>query len=156
MSKSDEMMKFVATSEKLYDVLNAYNLIFVFKEREYPIELTIMPDPAVAAQLSMLETDTGISSDDARISFIFADGEITVRTSGRLYMSDALMSKVKGLGKKMHTYFLQAYFREHNQCVTEESPVPEANNQQSTELVPVADVVEDFFSEDEDHEIETV
>ena len=103
--------EYAVQENKLAATLAEHNLVHRFDATKYPVTITISPDASMDAQVSMLENaENGVSSADAKLSFIFPVGDIEVRTFGRLYISDTLMSKVKGLCKKMHYLWLQAFF----------------------------------------------
>lgn len=120
MAEIKESTLYYETIEKLDELLAANNLVQVFGEDEYPIVLTVSQDRDPAAQMELFSQDgPGISSRDARLSFIFQDGDIVVRTDSRLVISDALMSKIKKYAKKMHYLYLQAYYRERHEDTTD-------------------------------------
>ena len=105
------LSEFAVQENKLATLLADHNLVHRFDATNYPITITISPDVSMDGQESMLEmAEDGISSADAKLSFIFPVGDIEVRTFGRLYISDSLMTKVKGLCSKMHSIWLQAFF----------------------------------------------
>ena len=102
----DYFSEFEAQQEKLEKLLDENNLLHEFAVDDYPITLTIRPN---AVQMAMFAQATeGVSSKDARLVFQFLVDEINVRVYGRLIISDALMSKIKGQAKKMLLLWLQA------------------------------------------------
>lgn len=105
--------EFEAVATKLNELLAENMLTYKFSTAAFPITLTIMPDASMDAQMSMYEqAEDGVSSNDAKLVYSFKVGEIAVRVYGRIIMPDALMSKIKGLAKKMHYVWLQCYFAE--------------------------------------------
>lgn len=105
--------EFEAVASKLNELLAENMLTYKFSTAAFPITLTIMPDTSMDAQMSMYEqAEDGVSSNDAKLVYSFKVGEIAVRVYGRIIMPDALMSKIKGLAKKMHYVWLQCYFAE--------------------------------------------
>lgn len=73
--------------------------------------MTVGPNTALDAQMAMFETASeGVSSQDAKIVFHFVVGEINVRMYGRFIISDALMSKIKGIANKIRDLWLMADF----------------------------------------------
>lgn len=104
----DYFNEFEAQQEKLEKLLDENNLLHEFAVDDYPITLTIRPNAVPDAQMAMFAQATeGVSSKDARLVFQFLVDEINVRVYGRLIISDALMSKIKGQAKKMLLLWLQ-------------------------------------------------
>lgn len=111
MNYSEEMKLFQETEAKLETLLSENNLVHTFHIDKYPIYLSITQNMDPSAQMEMFDTSNdGVSARDAKLNFIFRDGEILVRTDSRLIIPDSLMSKIKGLAKKMHYLYLQAFF----------------------------------------------
>lgn len=105
----DYFSEFETQQEKLEVLLEENDLLHEFDTERYPITLTIRPNAVPDAQMAMFARATeGVSSSDARLVFQFLVGEINVRVYGRLIISDALMSKIKGQAKKMLLLWLQA------------------------------------------------
>lgn len=103
--------KFDAQEAKLANVLDANNLLHVFKTDCYPLRLTITQNQAPDAQMALYEqAEDGVSSRDAKLVLTFPVGDIGVQVYGRLVISDALMGKIKNHGKKMRDLWLQANF----------------------------------------------
>lgn len=97
--------------DKLEDFLDERHLVGYMQTERYPITYTIKSSRSLDAQLSMLEeAEGGIFGRDARIVFIFEDGEITFKTIGRASIPDADLNKIKNLVKKIHYAFLQVYY----------------------------------------------
>lgn len=104
----DYFSEFEAQQAKLEALLDDNNLLHEFATDAYPITLTIRPNVVPDAQMAMYSQATeGVSSRDAKLVFQFLVGEINVRVYGRLIISDALMSKIKGQAKKMLLLWLQ-------------------------------------------------
>lgn len=98
----DYFSEFEVQQAKLEALLDDNNLLHEFATDAYPITLTIRPNVVPDAQMAMYAQATdGMSSRDAKLVFQFLVGEINVRVYGRLIISDALMSKIKGQAKKM-------------------------------------------------------
>lgn len=105
----DYFSEFETQQEKLEVLLEENDLLHEFDTERYPITLTIRPNAVPDAQMAMFARATeGVSSSDARLVFQFLVDEINVRVYGRLIISDALMSKIKGQAKKMLLLWLQA------------------------------------------------
>lgn len=104
----DYFSEFEAQQAKLEALLDDNNLLHEFVTDAYPITLLIRPNVVPDAQMAMYAQATeGVSSRDAKLVFQFLVGEINVRVYGRLIISDALMSKIKGQAKKMLLLWLQ-------------------------------------------------
>lgn len=115
MPKNFEMEEHNALRDKLTKILAEYGFLPEFNTSTYPIELTILPDQSVGAQLTMMEVgDDVLPAIDSRLRLIFRDGGIVVASSSRMTLPETLLSKIKILAKKMHYLYLQAYFRERN------------------------------------------
>lgn len=125
MNQFAEKDLFDVTHEKLEKLTFNNDLLFAFQAETYPIMLSVWPDPEAEAQLDMIGGEN-IGKEDACIDFIFADGEIIVRTTGKFTLPDAFMSKIKNYAKKLHYFYLQAY---HRQAMTAHN----APTQQDTE-----------------------
>lgn len=107
-----EKMQFDTLQEKLDKLLDDNGLVGELHCTAYPIYLSVSQNVAPAAQLELYDTsDAGVSARDSRLLFIFRDGSILVRTDSRMIIPDDLMSKIKGLAKKLHYMYLQHYFR---------------------------------------------
>lgn len=108
-----EIYKFQAYKKKLEGVCNENNLVFRFRQNEYPISLTILPNQGVEEQMDLLASDTDktTSSPDARLVFYYKDGELIYKISEGFVISDALFSKLKNLYKNLYFFWLQYFFR---------------------------------------------
>lgn len=99
---------------KIGKVLAKEGLVYTFKTSQYPITLIISQSQSPAAQMSFMETgDDGVSSKDAALRFIFELDGLKIHTSSRLIITDELMSKLKGLAKKLHAAYVHAYFADN-------------------------------------------
>ena len=106
-----------AIQSKIETVLAEENLVFTLRAKTYPITMIISQSQSPHAQMEILEmaSDDGASSRDCALRFIFKMDDLVIQTDNRLVISDALMSKLKGLAKKLHTAYLHAYFAEDRQ-----------------------------------------
>lgn len=103
-----------AINEKLGKLLADNGLVGTFNTNTYPISLTVGMDMSPEAQMELFDVDEiGASASDAKLKFVFEDGDILVRTHSRLVIADDIMSKIKGFAKKLHYLYLQNFFREH-------------------------------------------
>lgn len=108
----DYFAQYRAAETKLEELLAEHELLFKFDTSSYPITLTVFQDQSIEAQTALYSQESdGVSSKDSRLVFQFPVNEIRLRVYGeRLIISDALMTKIKGLAKKMHYTFLQCKF----------------------------------------------
>lgn len=108
-----EISKYEAYKKKLQGVCDENDLVFRFRQHDYPIMLTIRPVSGVAEQMCMLEMaeEKGYTSPDAYIVFTYKDGELTYKTSETFTISDTLFNKIKNLYKNLHFLWLQYFFR---------------------------------------------
>ena len=112
--------------DKLAKVLAEHKLLYKFQTDKYPITLTVKQNQAPDAQMELYAMNDGsISSQDSVLKFIFKLDEIEVQTNSRLVMTDALMSKIKGIGKKLRDAYCHAYFadRRNSERVKNEGAV---------------------------------
>jgi ribosomal protein S25 len=147
-----EISKFQAYKKKLEGVCDENNLVFRFRQNEYPTSLTIMPSSGVEEQMSLLAADpaTTTVSPDARLVFYYLDGELIYKISESFTISEALFAKLKNLYKNLHFFWLQFFFRdliEKRALDSGHMPViDEDDAEDATELPPEAEPLE----EDED------
>ena len=108
-----EIYKFQSYKKKLEGVCNENNLVFRFRQNEYPVSLTVLPCSGVEEQMDLLASDTDktTSSPDARLVFYYKDGDLIYKISEGFVISDALFSKLKNLYKNLHFFWLQYFFR---------------------------------------------
>ena len=144
-----EISKFQAYKKKLEGVCDENNLVFRFRQNEYPISLTILPSNGVEEQMDLLASDTDKTtiSPDARLVFYYKDGDLIYRISEGFTIGDALFSKLKNLYKNLHFTWLQYFFRD---LVTKRSlpagdmpVIDEDNAEDAPELPPDAEPLEE-------------
>ena len=93
---------------KLDNLAETHQLIYTWDTDAKHIALTVAPQALDAEQTSFIEdTEDDKSSGDAALYIIFKDGEITVHTVGQLFISEALVNKLKNTAKKLHYLYLQ-------------------------------------------------
>lgn len=117
------------------------------------------------AQQTMMEGmdtpgDTGYISPDAALVFAFRDGDLTYKISETWTISDNLFNKLKNLFKKMHSMWMQYFYRdihEHSPGAaarSEETPQEEAEEDPDVSVIPDieddADPFDEFMEEAED------
>lgn len=97
--------------DKLSGVLADENMLLRVNSRIYPYTINIVQDQSPEAQMYLYSTTDGnTSSHDSAIRLMFQLDGLVIRTDSRVIVSDSLMNKIKGLSKKLHYAFLQAYF----------------------------------------------
>ena len=123
MSLTDKVQDEMAKLDKL---CRENKLNFVFEKDQLPIKLITMPLVDKAKGQEPLFEASEISSDephtdpDARIEFIFVDGDIMVRTSKDFLIGDDVLNKIKASAKKLHYLFLQWFFGNVTCCEPQE------------------------------------
>lgn len=111
MSNTIIIQKFNAMKDKLDNTLEANGLTGKFVTDENPIMLTVSPSIVESGQVGMFpDNDDDKSSLDAKLSFIFKDGDVIITTDEKLVIAESLMNKLKNIAKKMHYLYLQAAF----------------------------------------------
>lgn len=115
----NEISKYGVLKEKLEGICNENNLTFSIQNRKYPFFMTVKPCSGVDAQMTMLEGedtgDTGYISPEAIIVFAYKDGDLTYKMAETINISDTLFNKIKNLFKKLHTCWMQYYFRDRTE-----------------------------------------
>lgn len=97
--------------DKLAELLAEKSLLHTTNTSSYPITLTVTQNQAPDAQMAIwTNSDGSTSSQDSVLRFIFYLDGMEIQTNSRLVMSDTLMSKIKGLAKKIHAAYVHAYF----------------------------------------------
>lgn len=145
-----------AVRSKIEDALADKNLVLSIRET-YPITMIISQSQAPEDQLSLLGGDDDDSSSvDASLRFVFDVDGLRIRTSNRLVITDAFMTKLRGLAKKWHTAFCHAFFAER--CLAEKARIIIVEDAEATEAEDIApddfpeelvDPFEDFMDEPE-------
>ena len=144
-----EISKFQAYKKKLEGVCDENNLVFRFRQNEYPVTLTILPSSGVEEQMDLLAdtSDKGTISPDARLVFYYKDGELLYKISETFTISDALFAKLKNLYKNLFFNWLQYFFRnliERHALESGSMPViDEDDAEDAPELPPQAEPLEE-------------
>lgn len=159
----NEISKYYVLKEKLQGICDENNLTFSIQNKKYPFFMTVKPCTGLDAQMTMLEEadtgDTGYISPEAIIVFAYKDGELTYKMSETINISDALFNKIKNLFKKLHSCWMQYYFRdrtENQECTcegntcTDPEPVESDDALYTAEGADSADEFADFFGDPED------
>lgn len=109
-----ESYKFEAYKKKLQGVCDENDLVFRFRCDSYPLTLTIRPVSGVEEQMTLLEKaeDSGYTSPDAALIFIYKDGVIDHSVHGTFTISDVLFTKIRNLFRNMHFMWLQFFHRD--------------------------------------------
>lgn len=137
---------------KLAETLAENNLVHTFRTRSYPVVLTISQDASPEAQVALFESSDGsVSSRDAKLRLIFELDGLKIQTDSRLVISDALMNKIKGLAKKLHYAYVQAFFADRIGVVEAVSDAPSEPDESEEDGDQAPDAFSEFFDEaDED------
>jgi hypothetical protein len=126
---------------KLEKLLDEEGLVFSLHAKSYPITLVVSRDVSPEAQMELFSNaDSDTSSIGAKLQFIFKLDALEIRTDERFVIPDALMTKIKGLAKKIHHAFLEGFFAER--IASNSATIPEP-----AEPVPVAPAEPDAFAE---------
>ena len=106
--------KFEQQREKLDGICDENKLVYHFGVIKYPITLTIKPNNGVGEQLSMLEQaeERGYINPGSYIRFSIDDGALEYEIGGRFPIDDALFSKIKRIFIRMHTFYLEYFFKD--------------------------------------------
>lgn len=99
-----EQKKYDALKGKLEKLCDDNRLVSRFSHDSYPITLSIRPLQGMYDQISLLEAaedGEGRISQDAVMTFIKRDGDISLQIFGSFSISDALQGKIKNLFKKL-------------------------------------------------------
>jgi hypothetical protein len=118
-----EIDKYGVLKEKLQGICDENSLTYSIQNQKYPFLMIIKPLGGVDAQQTMLEgmeeaTGTGYISPDASLVFAYRDGDLSYKISETWTISENLFNKLKNLFKKMHSLWMQYFFRD----VYEHSP----------------------------------
>lgn len=158
----NEISKYGVYKEKLQGICDENNLTFSIQNKKYPFFMTVKPISGVDGQMTMLEEadtgDTGYISPEAIIVFAYKDGDLTYKMSDTINISDSLFNKIKNLFKKLHTCWMQYYFRDRtenneNACDTTEEPAATDDAPYTADGAD-ADEFADFFGEPDPAESE--
>lgn len=99
--------KYEAQLNKLENLMEKHELLYTWDTDAKNVTLTVRPAQVDGEQTSFIEESEDGSSNDAAISFIFKDGEITLITCGKFRVSESLVGKLKNIAKKLHYLYLQ-------------------------------------------------
>ena len=149
--------------EKLAKLMAESLLVHTFDTQRYPLTLTIRPDKDPEAQMCMIAADDGACSADASLVFLMSADRMQMRINGRIYIDDGLMTKIKGLAKKLCTAYLFGYFAEQftangddiNYSGTPETAATASDDKEDAPCQPdEGGEFDDFFDDEEDEEDE--
>lgn len=158
----NELNQYGVYKEKLQGICDENNLTFSIQNSKYPFFMTVKPCSGLDAQMTMLEGedtgDTGYISPEAIIVFAYKDGDLTYKMAETINISDALFNKIKNLFKKLHTCWMQYYFRnrtEHNcgdapcaECDTTDDPAATEDAPYTADGATEPDAFDEFFGDD--------
>lgn len=110
---------FDVEKDKLDLLLAENKLVCEFRANAYPITLTISPDASPEGQMELFAvSEDGATSPDARLILTFPIGEIGMKITGRLVLTDSLLNKIKTSAKKLHKAYVEAFFADRIADVT--------------------------------------
>lgn len=139
-----------ALEDKLAEMLAEKNLLHVMDKNKYPITLTVTQNQSSDAQMEIwANADGSTSSQDSVLRFIFNLDGIEIQTSSRLVISDALMSKIKGLAKKIHAAYVHAYFASTVSILRTAKDENAADDEEVEDGAEDAAVFDDFYGDPE-------
>lgn len=131
--------KYRTMCEKLATLMDEHNLIYVFKTEAEPITLEVKRNESEKVEQLSLVAQGRKSSSDAKISFIFDGGEIIVNTEGELFMTEALINKIKNIAKKLHYLYLHLFYVDNKarakrfDCLNEDTATEEETEEVEAE-----------------------
>lgn len=100
-----------AIENKIGAALAEEGLVYTLHTKAYPATLVICQSQSPFAQMEFMSTaEDGVSSKDSALRFIFELDGIKIHTDNRLIITDAFMTKLKGLAKKWHTAYTHAFY----------------------------------------------
>lgn len=132
---------------KIGEALSDEGLVYTLHTKAYPATLVISQSQSPAAQMDFLANanEGGVSSKDSALRFIFELDGIKIHTDNRLIITDAFMTKLKGLAKKWHTAYTHAFFADK---------IGQQSNSDDTEHTQDDTENTDFVTDDPDSVIE--
>ncbi|MDO4846486.1 MAG: hypothetical protein Q3977_07690, partial [Oscillospiraceae bacterium] len=111
-----EISKYEDQVKKMQGLCDEHDLCFSFKKNQYPIVFTLLSLHDEDDQLSMFndaEETERYCSPDARMSWVFEDGELSTRvTGGTFTISKSVRTKIESILLKMILYWQQYFFRD--------------------------------------------
>lgn len=148
MSYYDKAKEF---RSKIETVLLEEGKVLTIQDNRYPITLIISQNQSPAAQMDLLaDRDGSVSSKDSAIRFIFDLDGLMIHTDNRVVISDANMTKLKGLAKKWHAAYTHAYYADHirQQALLDDAePVPD--DAEAEDEAPEIDADAEDFPDEE-------
>lgn len=137
--------KYSAMQEKLDNLAEKHELIYIWDTVSPHITLTVKPKALETEQTSFIADDEDDkSSSDAAISFIFKNGEIIINTVGKLFITEALIGKFKNIAKKMHYLYLQLLHEETFDADVEQEDDAEEVTEDEPECPEYDDELDEF------------
>lgn len=121
MRITEELKLFDEACVKLTELLAENDLGYTFSRGEYPVILSVSPNVDPSDQVELFPNDNQYSpAKDAKLDFIFQDGDVIIRTDSRLVLPEALMNKIKLSAKKLYSLYLQAFYRDQITATSQE------------------------------------
>lgn len=149
-----ELSMYEAQVKKMQDLCEEHDLTYRFVKDQYPVIFTIRLASGFDAQLSMMENaeEDGFVSPDARMSWIYEDGVLSVKvTGGTFTISKVLRTKIENILSKMIAYWQAFFFRDViERKLLSPKTLPTAEDDDKAPLPEGAEPLEELVDEDGD------
>lgn len=148
----NELSMYEAQVKKMQDLCEEHDLTYRFSKDEYPVRFTIRLADGFDAQLSMLEnaeTD-GYQSPDARMTWIYEDGALSVKvTGGTFTIGVTLRKKIETILLKMIGFWQAFFFRDViERKLLSPKALPTAEDDDKAPMPEGAEPLEELVDED--------
>jgi len=106
--------KFISQVKKLQGLCEEHNLVYTYSRDQYPLMLTVKTTGDISGQMSMLEEadEDGFRSPDARLTYVYKNGDITIHSEGKFTISKSLRDKIENIFTRMNNFWLSYFFRD--------------------------------------------
>ena len=106
--------KFISQVKKLQGLCDEHNLVYTYTRDQYPLMLTVKTTGDVSGQMSMLEDaeEDGFRSPDARLTYVYKNGDIEIHSEGKFTISKSLRDKFEAIFTRMNSFWLSFFFRD--------------------------------------------
>ena len=106
--------KFISQVKKLQGLCEEHNLVYTYTRDQYPLMLTVKTTGDVSGQMSMLEDaeEEGFRSPDARLTYVYKNGDIDIHSEGKFTISKSLRDKIEAIFTRMNNFWLSFFFRD--------------------------------------------
>jgi len=106
--------KFISQVKKLQGLCEEHNLVYMYTRDQYPLMLTVKTTGGISGQMSMLEDaeEDGFRSPDARLTYVYKNGDIDIHSEGKFTISQSLRNKIEAIFLRMNSFWLSFFFRD--------------------------------------------